>query len=190
MVRAGSVEGDVGKAVLAGRRAVRPRRRVGTRYSLPPWPATRAPSSSPASWTRRGGRRCSAVEHPEADQRVPGQAFARSTLALVAVERGVARLGANARGKGQSLVGRLGSSGAGSAPTRRLPRQRARGRRQSRGRRARARLRRALLPGRGGYRAPRLVATSCSPAVRCRQRPARRGGSNAAVGPRRGRRAR
>jgi LuxR family maltose regulon positive regulatory protein len=51
-----------------------------------------------------------AVEHPDAARRAPGHAFARSTLALVAAERGqmdVARLHATGA---RSLVGAVGGS--------------------------------------------------------------------------------
>jgi LuxR family maltose regulon positive regulatory protein len=59
-----------------------------------------------AAWTEA----MAAVEHPDASRRVPGHAFARSTLALVATERG--RPGA-ARGhadRAKALVSGVGSS--------------------------------------------------------------------------------
>ena len=51
-----------------------------------------------------------AVEHPDAERRAPGHAFARSTLALVAVDRGqLAAARAHAE-EAKAIVGRVGSS--------------------------------------------------------------------------------
>jgi LuxR family maltose regulon positive regulatory protein len=51
-----------------------------------------------------------AVEHPDADQRAPGQALARSTLALVAVARGSLASARTHADKAKSLVGGVGGS--------------------------------------------------------------------------------
>ena len=109
MVRAAAVDTDVGQAVREGHRAA----------------AIAEVEADDALVAALGGYACAlylagesdqawaaarrAVEHPDAARRAPGHAFARSTLALVAADRGqveAARLHASAR----SLVGAVGSS--------------------------------------------------------------------------------
>jgi hypothetical protein len=51
-----------------------------------------------------------AVEHPDAPRRVPGHAFARSTLALVAAERGRLEMALCHATAARSIVGAVGSS--------------------------------------------------------------------------------
>lgn len=51
-----------------------------------------------------------AIEHPDAERRAPGHAFARCTLALVAVERGTLALARTHAEKAKSLVGGVGSN--------------------------------------------------------------------------------
>jgi ATP/maltotriose-dependent transcriptional regulator MalT len=109
-VRAATVDDDVGHAVLEGRRAVEVAQ-AGADAVLVAALAAYARALYLAgeldqAWTAA----LRAVEHPDAERRAPGHAFARSTLALVAADRG--RL-APARGhaeKARSLVGRVGSS--------------------------------------------------------------------------------
>jgi LuxR family transcriptional regulator, maltose regulon positive regulatory protein len=50
-----------------------------------------------------------AVEHPDAERRAPGHAFARATLALVAVERGWMESARAHAAMTRSIVGRVGS---------------------------------------------------------------------------------
>ena len=59
-----------------------------------------------------------ALEHPDIERHVPSLVVARATLALVAVERGTARVGTRPRREGEG-GGRAGSgrAAAGSAPT-------------------------------------------------------------------------
>jgi LuxR family maltose regulon positive regulatory protein len=51
-----------------------------------------------------------AIEHPDAERRAPGQAFARSTLALVAAERGLPDVARRHAQRARELMGGVGSS--------------------------------------------------------------------------------
>jgi LuxR family maltose regulon positive regulatory protein len=88
MVRAASVDGDVGRAVEDGRRAVDLAREsaddvlVAARGGYAR--ALYFAGELDEAWVEAS----LAVEHPEAERRAPGHAFARTTLALVAVDRG------------------------------------------------------------------------------------------------------
>jgi LuxR family maltose regulon positive regulatory protein len=110
MVRASAVDTDVGLAVAEGRRSV----------ELAQGNADDALVAALGGYARAlylageldeaWSAALRAVEHPEAQGRAPGHAFARSTLALVAVDRG--RLGwarAHAE-KAKEIAGRMGSS--------------------------------------------------------------------------------
>lgn len=109
MVRAASVDGDVGKAVAAGRRAVE--------FAADSDDVLVAALAALASALYFAGELdeawvvgLRALEHPEAELRPPGHAVARSALALVAVDRkrmGTARTHAE---KARAIVGRLGTS--------------------------------------------------------------------------------
>ncbi len=110
MVRASAVDGDVGQAVLDGRQAVEVAE-AGADAVLVAALAGYARAlylagDLDAAWAAAS----QAVGHPQAEQRAPGQAFARSTLALVAADRGrpaAARIHAD---KAKALVGGVGSS--------------------------------------------------------------------------------
>ncbi|HET6171964.1 MAG TPA: LuxR C-terminal-related transcriptional regulator [Gaiellales bacterium] len=87
MVRAAAVDGDVHEAVLAGRRAVELAEAVDDTlvaclgaYAHALYFAGQLDDAWMAA--------IRAVEHPQAERRPPGHAFARSTLALVAAEQG------------------------------------------------------------------------------------------------------
>ena len=58
----------------------------------------------------RGPRQQRAVDHPDAARRAPGHAFARSTLALVAADRGRAATARIHAEKAKELIGGVGSS--------------------------------------------------------------------------------
>jgi LuxR family maltose regulon positive regulatory protein len=110
MVRAAAVDTNVAEAVGEGRRAV----------------AIAEAGADPALVAALGGyaralylagdvdaawaAALRAVEHPDAARRVPGHAFARSTLALVAAERGRLEMARNHAAVARSLVGAVGSS--------------------------------------------------------------------------------
>jgi LuxR family maltose regulon positive regulatory protein len=110
MVLAASVDRDIGRSIAEGRRAV----------ELAETGADAVVVAALAGYARAlylAGRldeawaaALRAVEHPEAERRAPGHAFARSTLALVAADQG--RLGfarAHAE-KAKEIVGAVGSS--------------------------------------------------------------------------------
>lgn len=110
MVRASVVDGDVGWAVLEGRRAVEIAE-AGADAVLVAALAGYARAlyfagDLDGAWT--AARR--AIEHADVERRTPGHALARSTLALVAADRGrleTARVHAE---KAKSLVGVIGTS--------------------------------------------------------------------------------
>lgn len=110
MVSAAAVDGDVGRAVLEGR--------VGVSIAL-----TEADETAVAAlagfaralyfagrleeaWTTA----MRAVEHPDIERRAPGHAVARSTLALLAVERGWLTSARAHAEKAKALVGGVASS--------------------------------------------------------------------------------
>jgi LuxR family maltose regulon positive regulatory protein len=110
MVRAAAVETNVGEAVLEGRRAVaiaEVEADAALVAALGGYArALYLAGEADAAWAAA----LRAVEHPDAARRAPGHAFARSTLALVAAERGrldTARIHAT---EARSLVGAVGSS--------------------------------------------------------------------------------
>lgn len=110
MVRAATVDGDVGLGVEEGRRAVE---------------LAEADADSVVVAAHAGHARAlyfagdlddawaaamRALEHPDAERRPPGHALARSTLALVAVERRHLQSARTHSEKAKSIVGRLGGS--------------------------------------------------------------------------------
>ena len=109
MVRAAAVDGDVEEAVLAGRRAVELAEALADDAlvaSLGAYAhALYFARELDDAWTAA----LRAVEHPQAESRPPGHAFARSTLALVAAEQGrlaSARIHAE---KARSILAGVGS---------------------------------------------------------------------------------
>jgi LuxR family maltose regulon positive regulatory protein len=110
MVRASSVDGDVGQAVVDGRRAVevaRSRADAVLGAALAGYArALYLAGDLDAAWAAA----LETVEHPDTARRPPGHAFARSTLALVAADQGrsaTARMHAEAA---KDLVGGAGRS--------------------------------------------------------------------------------
>ena len=110
LVRAGTVDGGVGRAVLDGRRAVELARRSSDEI-LTGARATYARALFFAGDLQETSAAASQViEHPEIGRRPPSLILAHSTLALVAAERGqlvAARRHAEAA---KAAVGRIGSS--------------------------------------------------------------------------------
>jgi LuxR family maltose regulon positive regulatory protein len=108
MVRAGSIDGEIGQAVLDGRRAVELARESADGVLVAALGAyARAlyfAGDLESAWTAG----MQAVEHPDVERRAPGHAWARSTLALVAAERGLLASARTHAGKAKSIVGRLG----------------------------------------------------------------------------------
>jgi LuxR family transcriptional regulator, maltose regulon positive regulatory protein len=108
MVRAASVDTDVGLAVREGRRAVEIAEAEAD-------PALVAALGGYARALYLAGEidearaaALRAVEHPDAGRRAPGHAFARSTLALVAVDRADLELARAHAREARSLVGAAG----------------------------------------------------------------------------------
>lgn len=110
MVRASAVDGDVGRAVLDGRRAADVAE-AGADSVLVAALAGYARAlyfagDLDAAWAAAAR----AVDHPDAARRAPGHAFARSTLALVAADRGRAAIARIHAEKAKELIGGVGSS--------------------------------------------------------------------------------
>ncbi len=110
MVRASTVDGDVGGAVLQGRRAVEVAE-AGADAVLVAALAGYARALYLAgdldgAWA--AARR--AIEHPDVERRTPGHALARSTLALVAADQGRLETARAHAEKAKSLVGVIGTS--------------------------------------------------------------------------------
>ena len=110
MVRASAVDRDVGEATSAGRRAVAIAEQSADEVTVAALAgharALYLAGDTDGAWAEA----LRAIEHPDAERRPPGHAFARSTLALVAADDGrldLARIHAEAA---KSLVGRSGSS--------------------------------------------------------------------------------
>jgi LuxR family transcriptional regulator, maltose regulon positive regulatory protein len=109
MVRAGSVDGDVGRAVAAGRRAVELAADADEVLVAALAALARAlyfAGELDEAWASA----LRAVEHPEAERRPPGNVVARSTLALVAADRKRMRAARTHAEKARAIVGRLGTS--------------------------------------------------------------------------------
>lgn len=110
MVSAASVDGDVGEAVLQGRVAVAialtdaDQTVVAALAGLAR--ALYFAGELDEAWTAA----MRAVEHPDIERRAPGHAVARSTLALVAAERGWLAFARVHAEKAKSLVGGVASS--------------------------------------------------------------------------------
>ena len=88
MVRAAAIDGDVDDAVLAGRRAVELAEINGDDALVAALGAYAQALYFAGELEDAWRAALRAVEHPEAERRPPGHAFARSTLALVAAEQG------------------------------------------------------------------------------------------------------
>ena len=109
MVRAAAIDGDVDRAVLAGRRAVELAEASGDDALVAALGgyahALYFAGELEDAWTAA----LRAVEHPEAERRPPGHAFARSTLALVAAEQGRLASARTHAEKARSILGDVGS---------------------------------------------------------------------------------
>ena len=110
MVIAATVDDDVGAAVTSGERAVRAAERAADEVLVAALAgharALYFAGQLELAWQQ--GKR--AIEHPEAERRTPGQAFARSTLALVAAEQGRLRFARVHAEKAKELMGGNGTS--------------------------------------------------------------------------------
>ena len=110
MIRSGAVDGDVGRALSEGRRAVELAEgavddvRVAALAGYAQ--ALYFAGDLDDSWTAASR----AIEHPSAERRPLGHAFGRSTLALIAVERGRLALARTHAQRARASLRRVGSS--------------------------------------------------------------------------------
>ena len=110
MVRAVTIDAGVGQAVLDGRHAVELAREGAdelltaalTGYARALYFANDLDEAWDAALR--------VVEHPDAERRAPSHAAARSTLALVAVERGLLTAARGHAEKAKAIVGGIGTS--------------------------------------------------------------------------------
>lgn len=110
MVRALTLDGGVGRALLHGRRAV-DLSRAGSDETLVSSLGSLARAAYLAGELEEAWDAASrAIEHPDVERRPPAHVLARSTLALVAVERGQARSARTHAEQARQIVGKLGSS--------------------------------------------------------------------------------
>ena len=110
LVRALTIDGGVAQAVLNGRRAVELAQAGSDELLTAALAAYARPLYFAGDLDEASATASRVLEHPDIDRRAPSLTFARTTLALVAVERG--RLTA-ARGhaeKAKAVVGRIGTS--------------------------------------------------------------------------------
>lgn len=110
MVRAGAVDGDVGKAVVAGRRAVQIAASGADDVLVAALAALARALYFAGELDEAWAKAMRAVEHPAAELRPPGHAIARSTLALVAVDRKRLPAARTHAEKARSIVGGIGVS--------------------------------------------------------------------------------
>jgi LuxR family transcriptional regulator, maltose regulon positive regulatory protein len=110
MVRAGSVDGDVGNAVVAGHHAVQLAESGADDVLVAALAALARAQYFAGEVDEAWATAMRAVEHPEAERRPPSHAVARSTLALVAVERSWPRAARTHAEKARTIVGDLGAS--------------------------------------------------------------------------------
>jgi LuxR family maltose regulon positive regulatory protein len=110
MVRAATVDGDVALAVVEGGRAVELAEAEADSVLVAAHAgharALYFAGELDAAWAAA----MNALEHPEAERRPPGHALARSTLALVAVEKGHLGSARTHAENAKEIVGRLGGS--------------------------------------------------------------------------------
>jgi LuxR family transcriptional regulator, maltose regulon positive regulatory protein len=110
MVRAGSVDGDVGKAVVSGRRAVQVAESQADDVLVAALAALARALYFAGEHDEAWATAMRAVEHPEAERRPPGHAVARSTLALVAADRKRMPAARTHAEKARAIVGEVGTS--------------------------------------------------------------------------------
>jgi LuxR family transcriptional regulator, maltose regulon positive regulatory protein len=110
MVRAASVDRDVGRAVGHGRRAVAIAEMHADEVLVAALAGHARALYLAGELDEAWSAALRAVEHPDAERRLPGHAFARSTLALVAADHGWLTAARTHAEKAKSIVGGAGSS--------------------------------------------------------------------------------
>jgi LuxR family transcriptional regulator, maltose regulon positive regulatory protein len=109
MVRAAALDGDVDRAVLAGRRAVELAEAAADDALVAALAAYAHALYFAGELDSAWAAALRAVEHPEAERRPPGHAFARSTLALVAADQGRLASARTHAEQARSILGGVGS---------------------------------------------------------------------------------
>jgi LuxR family maltose regulon positive regulatory protein len=110
MVRAASVDGDVGRAVAEGRRGVEIAEAGADDVLVAALGGYARALYLAGEVDDAWAAALRAIEHPDARHRPPGHAFARTTLALAAVDRGHLESARTHAESARSIVGRTGSS--------------------------------------------------------------------------------
>jgi LuxR family maltose regulon positive regulatory protein len=110
VVHAASVDEDVGSAVLNGRRAVEFAQAGADDVLVDALAAYARALYLAGSLDEAWSAAIRAIEHPDAERRAPGHAFARSTLALVACDRGRLGFARTHAEKAKAIVGGIGSN--------------------------------------------------------------------------------
>ena len=110
MVRAASADQDVGEAVLEGHRAVALAETVVDETLVAALGGLARALYLAGELDQAWAAALRAVQHPDIESRLPGHAFARSTLALVAADRGRFESARGHAEKAKSIVGNVASS--------------------------------------------------------------------------------
>jgi len=110
MVRAASLDGGVNAAVIEGRQAVAIAEREADATLVAALGGLARALFFAGEMADAWDAALRALEHPDADRRPPGHAFARSTLALVAAERGQLAWSRAHAEKARSIMGTVGNS--------------------------------------------------------------------------------
>ena len=110
MLRAATVDGDVGAGIQEGRRAVELAEAHADSVLVAAHAGHARALYFAGDLDDAWAAAMRALEHPDAERRQPGHALARSTLALVAVERRHLESARTHAEKARSIVGRLGGS--------------------------------------------------------------------------------
>jgi LuxR family transcriptional regulator, maltose regulon positive regulatory protein len=110
MVRALTVDSGVGRALLHGRRAIDLARAGADEVLVSALGSYARAAYLAGDLDEAWNAALQAVEHPDAERRPPGHGLARSTLALVAVERGQIALARVQAEQAKAIVGRIGIS--------------------------------------------------------------------------------
>ena len=110
MVRAASADQDVGEAVLEGHRAVALAETVVDETLVAALGGLARALYLAGELDHAWEAALRAVQHPDIESRLPGHAFARSTLALVAADRGRLESARGHAEKARSIVGNVASS--------------------------------------------------------------------------------
>jgi LuxR family transcriptional regulator, maltose regulon positive regulatory protein len=110
MVRALTIDGGVAQAVLDGRRAVELAQHWSDEVITGALAAYARALYFAGDLKESSAVAMQVLEHPDADHRAPSVVHVRTTLALVAVERGRLAVARNHAEKAKALAGRIGTS--------------------------------------------------------------------------------